>query len=228
MVTDFSLNGTTEAYTPENIARKIFRECIAEVAATTKESLPKSHGRIDKAVRIILQGDVILFEDGISFAVGSESDADLYYIFDNECTCPDSDRAPDGYCKHVIATRLYKRGTALAAQRMQEIDVQAIAKQQEIKFLPEAPASANVFLTIQGRKVQLTLRDYDENALLARMESLLTQFPQEAPEQTTPPEVREGWCPIHQCQMRQSKQGDGWYHKEGEQANGKAIWCRGK
>jgi hypothetical protein len=222
MVPKLSLNGTTEAHSPENIARKIFRESIAEVAATAKESLPESHGRIDKAVRIVLQGDVILFEDGVRFAVGSESDADLYYIIDNECTCPDSDRAPEGYCKHVIATFLYRRGTALAAQRMQEIDVQAIAKQHEIKFLPEAPASANVFLTIQGRKVQLTLRDHNENSLLARMELLLNRFPEESSEPTTPP---EGWCPIHQVQMKRysNQKGTWWSHRL---ENGK--WCRGK
>ncbi len=73
--------------------------------------------------------------------------------------------------------------------------------------------------------MQLTLRDHDENSLLNRMESLLTRFPEETPEPTTPP---EGWCPIHNCQMKRSKQGDGWYHKAGERENGKAIWCKGK
>jgi hypothetical protein len=222
MVPKLSLNGTAEAHSPEHIARQIFRESLEEVATSAKDSLPKSHGRIDKAVRIVLQGDVMPFEDGIRFAVGSESDTDLYYVMDNACTCPDSDRAPDGYCKHVIATWLYRRGTALAAQRMQEIDVQAIAKQQEIKSLPEAPASANVYLTIQGRKVQLTLRDHDEDSLLIRMESLLTRFPDETPEPTTPP---EGWCPIHQVQMKRysNQKGSWWSHRL---ENGK--WCRGK
>jgi len=56
------------------------------------------------------------------------------------------------------------------------------------QILPEAPASANVYLTIQARKVQLTLRDHDENALLTRMESLLNRVPEESPETTTPPE----------------------------------------
>jgi hypothetical protein len=57
------------------------------------------------------------------------------------------------------------------------------------------------------------------------MESLLNRFPEETPEPTTPP---EGWCPIHQVQMKRSKDGKGWYHKAGERENGKAIWCRGK
>jgi hypothetical protein len=221
MVTDLSLNGTAEVHTPDNSARKIFRESIATVAENAKETLPKSNGRIDKAVSIVLQGDVLPFEDGHRFAVGSQSDTDLYYVMDNECTCPDADRAPDGACKHVIATWLYRRGTALATERLQQLDVSHSVSQ----ILPEAPASANVYLTLKGRKVQLTLRDHDENSLLTRMELLLNRFPEESPESATPP---EGWCSIHECQMRRSKQGDGWYHKAGERANGKAIWCRGK
>ena len=149
----------------------------------------------------------------------------MYYVMDNECTCPDSDTASENACRHVIATWLHRRGTALAAQRMQEIDIQAITKQQEIKSLPEAPASANVYLTIQGRKVQLTLRDHDEDSLLSRMESLLARFPEESQEPITPP---EGWCSVHQCQMKPSKDGKGWYHKAGDKPDGKALWCRGK
>ena len=217
MVTNFSLNGTDEAHTAENIARKIFREAIGEVAEHAKQSLPESHSRIEKAVTIVLQDDVLPFEDGIRFAVGSQSDPAMYYVINNECSCPDSDRAPDGVCKHVLSTWLYRRGTALARQRMQQFDVQ-----QSSSHLPEAPASANVYLTIQGRKVQLTLRDHDEDALLRRMESLLSRFPEESPESTTP---QEGWCAIHQVQMKRYTKGNRswWSHRLENNA-----WCRGK
>jgi hypothetical protein len=43
--------------------------------------------------------------------------------------------------------------------------------------LPEAPASANVHVTLAGRTVQVTLRDSDEQRLLARLEALLQRFP---------------------------------------------------
>jgi hypothetical protein len=45
--------------------------------------------------------------------------------------------------------------------------------------LPEAPASVNVHVTLAGRKVQVTLRDSDEQRLLARLEALLQRFPVE-------------------------------------------------
>ena len=116
------------------------------MADSIKETLPNSHGRIEKAIAIVLQDDVLPFEDGHRFAVGSQSDTDLYYVMDDECSCPDSDRAPDGFCKHTISTWLYDRGTALATERMRLLNTPYSPSQS----LPEAPASANVYLIIQG------------------------------------------------------------------------------
>ena len=105
----------------------------------------------------------------------------------------------------------------MRTERLKQLDVPHSVSQ----ILPEAPASANVYLTIQGRKVQLTPRDHDENSLLSRMELLLNRFPEESPEPTTPP---EGWCPIHQVQMKRysNQKGSWWAHR----IDGK--WCRGK
>jgi hypothetical protein len=127
--------------------------------------------------------------------VGSQSDAGLHYVYDGECECRDSDRPEiDGWCKHRIAVAIAKRANALARQRLQKtLEREPSIHQLQSASLPEAPASANVYLTIQGRKVQLTLRDHDENSLLTRMESLLNRFPEETPEPNAQP---EGWCPI--------------------------------
>ena len=227
MVANLSQNGTVETHDFEPLTRKIFREAVSELATKAKETLPDAvNGRVDKAVAIVLSGDVELMADGKA-VVGSQSDAGLHYVYDGECECRDSDRPEiDGWCKHTIAVAIAKRANALAKQRLEEhFERQQSQTQSQTQPLPEAPASANAYLTIQGRKVQLTLRDHDENSLLARMESLLSRFPEETPEATTPP---EGWCPIHQVQMKRSKDGKGWYHKAGERENGKAIWCRGK
>jgi hypothetical protein len=90
--------------------------------------------------------------------------------------------------------------------------------------LPEAKASANVYVTIAGRKVQLTLRDHEEDNLLARVERLLSRFPvEEEPESSpTPP---ENWCPIHHVQMKRYSNAKGsWFsHKTPE-----GTWCNGK
>lgn len=227
MVANFSLNGSDENHDFEPLTRKIFREAVSELAVKAKETLPDAvNGRVDKAVAIVLTGDVELMADGKA-VVGSQSDAGLHYVYDGECECRDSDRAEiDGWCKHRIAVAIAKRANALAKQRLEEhFERQQSQTQSQTQLLPEAPASANVYVTIQGRKVQLTLRDSDEDDLLSRMELLLSRFPEETPESATPP---EGWCPIHQVRMKRSKDGKGYYHKAGEKPDGKAIWCRGR
>jgi hypothetical protein len=224
MVPKMLWNGSVENHDFEPLTRKIFRETVEELAAKAKETLPEAvNGRVDKAVTIVLSGDIELMADSKA-VVGSQSDVGLHYVYDGECECPDSDRPEiDGWCKHRIAVAIAKRANVLARERWQEhVEREQSVNQPQSVSLPEAPASANVFLTIQGRKVQLTLRDHDENSLLARMESLLTRFPEEASETTTPP---EGWCPIHQVQMKRyfNQKSSWWSHRL---EDGK--WCRGK
>jgi hypothetical protein len=89
--------------------------------------------------------------------------------------------------------------------------------------LPEAPASANVRVTIAGREVQVTLRDHDEQRLLARLGTLLQQFPVE-PASSTPQDRGAGWCHIHNVPMRKNeKQGRVWYSHTVD-----GHWCKGK
>ena len=47
-----------------NSARAAWREVVAEIAAKAKETLPECNGRVDKAVAIVLNGDVELLEGG--------------------------------------------------------------------------------------------------------------------------------------------------------------------
>jgi hypothetical protein len=77
--------------------------------------------------------------------------------------------------------------------------------------LPEARASCNVRLVVDGREVQWTLRDHDEGRLAARLERLLAQYPapQPAPQAASP---GEGWCSKHGVQMKRHSNANGqWY-----------------
>src|SRR5262249_62323062 len=90
--------------------------------------------------------------------------------------------------------------------------------------LPEAPASVNVHLEMCGRQVQLTLRDRDEDRLLARLEAVLQRFPLVLTPKATPAISAEGWGPKHGIQMQQNhKNGRTWYSHWTE-----AGWCKGK
>ena len=174
----------TQQSTNEPLTRAGFRQAVAEVAARAKATLPQAvNGRIEKAVAIVLAGDVELMADGRA-VVGSQSDATLYYVVGGECECPDSDRPElDGWCKHAIAVALQKRAVSLARQKLDaHFDAQQVAQPS----LPEAPASANCYVTLGGRNVQLTLRDQDEGHLLQRLEALLMRFPADEKPQALP------------------------------------------
>jgi hypothetical protein len=96
--------------------------------------------------------------------------------------------------------------------------------------LPEAPASANCHITIEGRQVQLTLRDTDETRLLQRLTALLKQYPAPAQPAHQGPTQGQGkskdWCAIHEVQMKHNqKDGRTWYSHYDEAAG---RWCKGK
>jgi hypothetical protein len=77
--------------------------------------------------------------------------------------------------------------------------------------LPEAPASVNCHLLIEGRQVQITLRDTDETRLLARLTAVLAQYP--VPASTVVAAQPTGESPTPQCPqhgfLRRGKRG--WY-----------------
>lgn len=201
--------------TSEPSIRTHFRQAVAEAAARAKATLPQAvNGRIEKAVQMVLAGDLELLADGRA-VVGSQSDASLHYVVGDKCECRDSDRPElEGWCKHRIAVAIQKRAASLMRQQP------GAHPGTGRPPLPEAPASANCYVTLAGRQVQLTLRDQDEARLLQRLEALLTRFPAEEKPQERP----EGWCSIHQVQMRHQKnaRGSWWSHKAED------GWCKGK
>ena len=195
--------------------RQTFRETVALVAAKAKAKLPQAvNGRVEKAVALVLAGDVEPQPDG-SVVVSSLRDPSRRYVLQGHaCTCADFERgqAPDGWCAHRLARAIFVRAQALAPDR------EAAAPP-----LPEAPASVNVRLTIDGREVQLTLRDTDETRLLVRLEDVLQRYPQpQAPPARQ--DQGQGWCAIHNTAMQANhKNGRAWFSHKTDQG-----WCQGK
>ena len=58
--------------------RAAWRDAVAQIAAKAKEKLPGSEGRIERAVALVLAGDVTLNEDG-SATVGAAQHPDVTY-----------------------------------------------------------------------------------------------------------------------------------------------------
>src|SRR5215471_10987933 len=215
----------------ENPTRKIWRDAVAEIAEKAKTTLPECNGRVDSAVKIVLNGDVELLPDGKAKVASQSNGTTLYHIVNGACSCKDYAKAPSNWCKHRIAAGIAKRAFALAKTKLDALNgasqppaehAQAEPQGEPVPTLPEAPASCNVYVTLAGRKVQVTLRDSNEQRLLARLEALLQRFPAESdsPEQAQP----EGWCSKHDVQMklRNGEHGSWWSHKTAE------GWCKGK
>jgi hypothetical protein len=217
---------------PENPARTAWREAVAAVAEKSKAALPEANGRIESAIKIVLAGDVELLEGGKAKVASQSNGTTVYHVVNGECSCKDFPKAPQGFCRHRVAYGIHKRAMTLAKLRLEaQLDGHGTGNGQHTAEapkatalaagLPEAPASCNVYATLAGRKVQVTLRDSDETRLLQRLESLQTRFPAE---DEAEPEPLEGWCGKHSVQMTQhhNKKGSWWSHKTAE------GWCHGE
>jgi hypothetical protein len=118
-----SYDWTSDTWTHHNgnnSARQAFRQAVEEVAQKAREALPEANGRIDAAIKIVLQGDLELLDDGHKAKVASQSNGTaVYHIVNGSCECLDAkNNAPQGFCKHKISYHLYKKSYALAKQRL--------------------------------------------------------------------------------------------------------------
>src|SRR5262245_10860787 len=151
----------------DNPTRQIWRDAVAEIGERAKQTLPACNGRVDSAVKIVLNGDVELLPDGKAKVASQSHGTTLYHIVNGECSCKDYAKAPSHWCKHRIAAGLAKRASALTKQRLEQVDAASngtttpapeqattealvpVPPQEPVATpaLPEAPASLN-FLTM--------------------------------------------------------------------------------
>src|SRR5712691_3206468 len=242
---------------PDSPARRAFREAVAEIAQKAKITLPDCIGRVDSAVKIVLNGDVELFPDGTAKVASQSNGTTKYFIVNGECTCKDYPKAPSFWCKHRISAGLAKRARTLAKTKLEQLQsngtTQPATEQPQIQSepvdapveapvesqavvssvaLPEAPASVNCHIVLEGRQVQVTLRGTDETLLLTRLATLLQQYPVAQPP-TEPPTQSTGsavpddnpYCHIHKVPLKKfTKDGRTWYSHKTQNGS----WCRGK
>ena len=94
---------------PDTPARQAFREAVATVADSARAALPESNGRIEKAIALMLAGDVNLHADG-SATVGSQTSTKTYTVTHGACDCTDYAKSPQQQCKHRISLRHSQTG----------------------------------------------------------------------------------------------------------------------
>jgi len=86
----------------EQASRHAFRAAVDQVAMNAKATLPACHGRVDKAVAIVLAGDVEILPDGHARVASQCQGTTVYRIVNGTCDCPDFPRAPSSWCKHRL------------------------------------------------------------------------------------------------------------------------------
>jgi hypothetical protein len=213
----------------------------AELAA--RQTLPAAlHERLAAAYSLVKDGRVFQASDG-SWQVDSATSEGLTYSVNGSCTCDDHHYKKPAYCKHQLAMHLARKVKALmtvqaavgqAAQTAQEpasasqttVDTSAAACAPQ--GLGEAPASVNCHIVLEGRQVQLTLRDTDETRLLARLAAVLRQYPAPAKFATQGPTPGQdkGWCHKHNVPMKHTtKDGRSWYSHYDQNVG---RWCKGR
>lgn len=93
--------------------RQAFRQAVTQVADKARTTLPECHGRIDKAVQLVLQGDVELLPDGHARVASQCQGTTVYHLANGSCDCRDYEHAPSHWCKHRIAAGIQRRCASL-------------------------------------------------------------------------------------------------------------------
>lgn len=200
--------------------RTQYREVLASLVQKTQTRFPDLNGRLTKATKLALMEDVELHDDG-SATVHSASDPTRHYrIVEGTCTCRDWEHAPEHLCQHRLAAGLVRK----AHELLPPAPDSTAAPETCSTPLPEAPSSCNVYLTISGHKVPVTLRDSNEQRMLERLQILLKQYPASEPVPQTSSQGQD-LCPIHNVAMQENeKNGQRWKSHRREDGS----WCKGK
>jgi len=88
-------------HTAEHAARAAWRAAVAAIAAKARANLPECNGRIDRAEKMALAGDVEFVADGTAKVASQSSGSTVYHVVGGHCDCRDYEKAPHQLCKHV-------------------------------------------------------------------------------------------------------------------------------
>src|SRR5947209_12726215 len=120
MITDVesSAHGAEDSLKVAFPAQPLFREAVIDIAERAKGVLPECHDRIERAVQLLLSGEVQALLDGTVQVRDPEQEGAIYHVQDT-CPCPESAQAPRGWCAHRLAGAIAKRASALVKTRLE-------------------------------------------------------------------------------------------------------------
>jgi hypothetical protein len=94
--------------------RALWRAAVAAVAEKATAALPQCQGRIEKAVALVLSGDVDMLGDGTARVASQSQGQAVYHIVNGHCDYRDFAQAFEGWCKHRLAHAIAKRAYSKA------------------------------------------------------------------------------------------------------------------
>jgi len=228
IVSSYDWESDTWTHNGDHPARPAWREAVAEIADKARAKLPECNGRVEKAVAIVLAGDVELLADGTAKVASQSNGTTVYHVVNGECSCKDFAKAPHQFCKHRLSAAIARRAQELTKAKLEgtngkaqaEVPSQPAQPEAPSTSLPEAPVSITLKSTLHGHEVLVTLRGTDFASVKTQVEEA-SQWLQVQSDQGSESTPR---CPIHGVPLkRQQKNGRSWWSHKTTQG-----WCQGK
>jgi hypothetical protein len=98
---------------PETQARQAWRAAVEDIVAKAHEKLPECRGRIERAAKLVLSGDVEILPDGTARVASQSNGSTAYHIVNGHCDCRDYEKAPHNFCKHRLGAAIARRAQVL-------------------------------------------------------------------------------------------------------------------
>ena len=174
IVTEYDWESDTWSHNGDAAARQAWREAVAAIAEKAKAKLPERNGRVDKAVALVLNGDVELLPDGTAKVASQSNGTTQYVVCNGHCPCKDYERAPHNLCKHRLSAAIARRAQELTKATLDTASPasQPTPAQPDAPAAPllEAPVSITLKATLHGHEVMVTLRGVDFASVKAQVE----------------------------------------------------------
>jgi hypothetical protein len=95
--------------------RQLWRATVAQVADKATATLPECASRVERAVAVVLAGDVELVQDGSARVASQRQGRTQYVVCNGTCECRDYQdaKAPRMLCQHRLAAAIARRAAEL-------------------------------------------------------------------------------------------------------------------
>jgi len=150
------LDDIDDSLAAANVAQQAWRHAVDEVTDRAMAKLPHSASRIEKAVQIVLAGDVELLDNGTARVRSQSNGVSQYLVVNGHCECLDFEQAPQGMCKHRISAAMQRR--ALALMPIPQTPLEDPPMEEPTEEEPSSPAygiAPEHIVTIQGKRFVL-------------------------------------------------------------------------